>query len=110
MRGILKDNGLLLANLLLFVLFLGGMTVAGWQTTNEELTEHESAAIGLVAYLGSGAYGEAVFENWESEFLQMGMYVVLTVFLFQKGSAESKPQDAAAPQDADPRLEPKRPS
>lgn len=33
-------------------------------------------------------------ENWESEFLQMSAYVLLTVFLFQKGSSESKPVDA----------------
>jgi hypothetical protein len=51
----------------------------------------------------SGEFVEAVFENWESEFLQMGAYVVLTTFLFQKGSAESKPLDRAAPQDEDPR-------
>ncbi len=41
----------------------------------------------------SGAFGEAVFENWESEFLQMGLYVFLTTFLFQRGSAESKDPD-----------------
>jgi Domain of unknown function (DUF6766)/ATP dependent DNA ligase C terminal region len=41
-------------------------------------------------YLTTGAFGEAVFENWESEFLQMGLYVVLTAFLFQRGSSESK--------------------
>ncbi|WP_308470653.1 DUF6766 family protein [Arthrobacter sp. 4R501] len=46
---------------------------------------------------------EATFENWESEFLQMAMYVILTVFLFQKGSSESKPVGKAAPQDQDPR-------
>lgn len=46
---------------------------------------------------------EATFANWESEFLQMGMYVVLTAFLYQRGSSESKPIDGAAPQDEDPR-------
>lgn len=46
---------------------------------------------------------EATFENWESEFLQMAMYVVLTAFLVQRGSSESKPVDGDAPQDADPR-------
>lgn len=54
-------------------------------------------------YLVSGAYIEAVFENWESEFLQMGMYVVLTVFLFQRGSSESKDPDQPDPADEDPR-------
>jgi hypothetical protein len=53
-------------------------------------------------YLGTGSFLEATFENWESEFLQMGMYVILTVFLFQKGSSESKPMDKDVPQDQDP--------
>jgi hypothetical protein len=53
--------------------------------------------------LRTGDFVEATFENWESEFLQMGMYVVLTAFLFQKGSSESKPIDETAPQDANPR-------
>jgi hypothetical protein len=53
--------------------------------------------------MGTGQFIEATFENWESEFLQMGMYVILTVFLFQKGSSESKPMEADAPQDEDPR-------
>jgi hypothetical protein len=44
-----------------------------------------------------------VFENWESEFLQMAAYVVLTVFLFQRGSAESKDPDTPAEVDEDPR-------
>ncbi len=57
----------------------------------------------MLGYLGTGAFLEATFENWESEFLQMGMYVILTVFLFQKGSSESKPVGRDAPQDEDPR-------
>ena len=60
-------------------------------------------------YLTSGDFYEAVFENWESEFLQMGSYVVLTVFLFQKGSSESKPLNKRAPQDEDPRTARVRP-
>jgi hypothetical protein len=43
-----------------------------------------------------------VFENWESEFLQMAMYVVLTAVLIQQGSAESKQGDGSDPQDEDP--------
>jgi hypothetical protein len=98
----LKNHGLLLTNLALFLVFLVGMTMTGWQVYNDEQLEHGAAAIGLNAYLVSGSYGEAVFENWESEFLQMGMYVVLTAFLFQKGSSESKPLNKPAPQDEDP--------
>ena len=65
--------------------------------------DHGQAAETFGAFLGSGDFFEAVFENWESEFLQMGSYVVLTIFLFQKGSSESKPIGKTAPQDEDPR-------
>ena len=43
-----------------------------------------------------------MFENWESEFLQMAAYVLLTVFLFQKGSSESKKPDEKNPEDESP--------
>jgi hypothetical protein len=99
----LRHNGLVLVNAVLFIVFLCGMAVTGWQTSNQELIDHGLAPETFGAFLGSGDFSEAVFENWESEFLQMGSYVVLTIFLFQKGSSESKPLDKAAPQDADPR-------
>jgi hypothetical protein len=99
----LKAHGLLLANTLLFVVFLVGMALTGWQVSNEELTEHGAPAESLAQFLASGDFYEAVFENWESEFLQMGAYVVLTVFLFERGSSESKPIGEPAPQDEDPR-------
>ena len=88
-----RDNGLSVVLVTLFLLLLGGQTFSGWFQYNEELEEHQQAAIGLPEYLQSGAFGEAVFENWESEFLQMGLYVLLTTFLFQRGSAESKDPD-----------------
>ncbi|CAN5215362.1 hypothetical protein BH09ACT3_BH09ACT3_07360 [soil metagenome] len=98
-----KDNGLLLVNLVLFAIFLTGMTVTGWQVSNEEAFEHDGSMQSLGRYLLSGDFLEALSENWESEFLQMGAYVVMTVFLFQKGSSESKPVDKPAVQDEDPR-------
>jgi hypothetical protein len=103
MKSRIRDNGLFLVNAALFVVFLAGMSVAGWQTSNQELVEHGMPAETFGAFLASGDFFEAVFENWESEFLQMGSYVVLTIFLFQKGSAESKPIGEKAPQDEDPR-------
>jgi hypothetical protein len=89
----LRDNGLSLVLLALFVSFLAGQLISGWLTYNEEQDEHQQAQIGFIQYLKTGACGEAVFENWESEFLQMCLYVVLTAFLFQRGSAESKDPD-----------------
>jgi hypothetical protein len=109
MREWLRDHGLLVANLALFLIFFGGMILSGVRVYNSDQLEHGQHAVSLGGYLLSGAFFEATFENWESEFLQMGMYVVLTAFLFQKGSSESKPVDEAAPQDEDPRQAAKRP-
>ena len=93
MKGFLRDNGLSLVLISLFVLFFAGQTVFGWLNYNGDKDEHRQPQIGLGQYLQTGAFGEAVFENWESEFLQMGLYVILTVFLFQRGSSESKDPD-----------------
>jgi hypothetical protein len=103
MRKIARDNGLLLANLGLFLLFLVAMALTGVRAYNADQVEHHQSTVNLLNYLGTGNFIEGVFENWESEFLQMGMYVVLTAFLFQRGSSESKPMGKKAPQDEDPR-------
>jgi hypothetical protein len=67
-----------------------GQYFTGYHKYNNDQKSHGKAEVGYVEYLGEGHFIEATFENWESEFLQMGMYVVLTIFLFQKGSSESK--------------------
>ncbi|BBX00626.1 hypothetical protein BST36_01190 [Mycolicibacterium moriokaense] len=104
MRDVVRDNGLLLACLGFFAVFFVAMIISGAATYNEEQLEHGSSdQLSVLQYLTTGHFVEATFENWESEFLQMGMYVVLTAFLFQKGSSESKPLHRNAPQDADPR-------
>ena len=103
-RDIAHENGSCSTCVGLFAVFFLGMIVSGAATYNEEQREHGSAEqISVLQYLGTGDFVEATFENWESEFLQMGMYVVLTAFLYQKGSSESKPLNKTAPQDADPR-------
>ncbi|MFF0341489.1 DUF6766 family protein [Kribbella sp. NPDC004875] len=99
----LRLRGLLLANLVLFLGFLIGLMFVGHAQQNAELTDHGRVTESFTQYLGSSSFGEAVFENWESEFLQMFMYVLLTAYLVQKGSAESRPLDEPAPQDEDPR-------
>ncbi|WKU07909.1 DUF6766 family protein [Micromonospora sp. HUAS LYJ1] len=89
----IRNNALSLAMLGAFAVFLVLQSITGWQTHNEELTEYGAPALSWWAYLGSGHFAESVFENWESEFLQMGGYVLLTAYLVQKGSAESKTDD-----------------
>ena len=91
MRRWLWFNGLSLAMFGAFLIFIVMQSIFGWEVHNEELTEFGRPATGYWAYLGSGHFSEAVFENWESEFLQMGSYVALTAYLVQRGSRESKP-------------------
>lgn len=98
----LRDNGLTLALALLFIASLLGQVFTGWYSENENRMEHAQAPLALLAYLGGGDFLSALFENWESEFLQMWVFVMLTAYLFQRGSPESKDPDKLSPQDADP--------
>jgi len=102
MKRFFRDNGLSLTLLALFAVSIVGQALTGWRAHAEELRIHGLPEIGLPAYLASGHFISAVFENWESEFLQMGAYVVLTALLIQKGSPESKDPDGDE-SDQDPR-------
>jgi len=104
MKKFLRNNGLSLVVFGCFLIFLIGQTITGYHENNAEQKARGGTALTLRAYLSSGHFLEAVFENWESEFLQMAAYVILTVFLFQKGSSESKAPDRKDPVDEDPRL------
>jgi len=97
-----RNNGLSTVLFGMFFFSLIGQYFTGYAEYNDGLREHNQTPVGYVAYLGEGHFIEAVFENWESEFLQMTMYVVLTVFLFQKGSSESKEPGATERVDVSP--------
>ena len=99
----LRNNGLSIVLTALFLIFLVGQSVTGWRYYNQEQQEHGEETTTYLRYLTTGHFLEAVGENWESEFLQMAMFAFLTVFLYQKGSAESNDPDKNEP----PR--PKRP-
>jgi hypothetical protein len=86
----LYENSLSLVVVAFFLLTLLGQIYTGWQDYNDELQQMQRSALSINQYLGSGHFLEATFENWESEFLQMGLYVLLTIWFRQKGSSESK--------------------
>ena len=90
MKNFFKDNGLSIIFFLLFMVALVGQAITGLREHNHEIMEEGQPPIAMVEYLTSGHFLQSTFENWESEFLQMALFVVLTVFLFQKGSSESK--------------------
>ncbi len=91
---LLKDNGLTLALISLFAISILGQWLTGWHVAIEDAQRHGRPLLSLFEYAESPQFLSSVFENWESEFLQMSAYVVLTAFLFQRGSAESKDPDA----------------
>jgi uncharacterized protein DUF6766 len=104
MKRFFHDNGLsLIVFCLFFFTFLFGQSLVGHQHYNNEQQEHGQPAVTYVNYLGGNHFLEATMENWESEFLQMFFFVVLTVFLYQKGSAESKDPGQEEEVDRDPR-------
>jgi hypothetical protein len=103
MRRVLRENGLSLTLFLLFfTTFILGQSIAGHHEYNADQRDHKETTVSYWEYLHTAHFGEATFENWESEFLQMGVYVALTALLVQKGSAESKKLDED-PSDEDPR-------
>jgi hypothetical protein len=105
MKGFLRDNSLTIVVIVLFVVFLIGQAVTGFEVYLANLAQTGRAPISIIDYLASGHFIEATFENWESEFLQMGALVVLSVMLYQRGSPESKDpdRDEAVDREADPR-------
>ena len=86
----IRDRGRTLVLMVTFLLFLVGQLFTGFAEYNDERAQHGQATVALSGYLATGHPREALFENWESEFLQMAVFVLLTTFLIQKGSPESR--------------------
>ncbi len=98
----LKNNSLSVVFFFLFLISLGGQVFTGLKQHNQEMAEEGGKQLGLSQYLMSGHFLQATFENWESEFLQMALFVILTMFLYQKGSSESKDPDKEEEVDREP--------
>ena len=102
MKHFLKNNSLSLVFFLLFLLSLVGQTITGLQQYNEETIEMGGKTVSFADYLSSGHFIQSTFENWESEFLQMALFVWFSMYLYQKGSAESKDPDKEEEVDKEP--------
>jgi hypothetical protein len=103
LRATVRRNGLSLVTGALFLLLLVAQVLTGAREYNNEQLAHGGRTLDLMAYLTTGHFMEATAENWESEFLQMAAYVVFTVFLYQRGSSESKNPGGKEAVDRDPR-------
>jgi Domain of unknown function (DUF6766) len=103
LKAWIRDRALTLLLLSMFMLFVVGQVATGRAEYNAGQQEHGQPPVTLTAYLSTGHPWEALFENWESEFLQMAVFVLLTTFLIQKGSPESRRPGVKELVDADPR-------
>jgi hypothetical protein len=100
MRRLWRHHGLSLTLFGLFLFCALGQSVTGHWRYNAEHQAHGHSPIGYPAYLRTGHFVEAVAENWQSEFLALGVMLVLSIVLRQQGSPASKP--VAAPQERAP--------
>jgi len=108
-KSFLYNNSLSITFLLLAVITIVAQMFTGLHQYNNFLIEHQQNPIGIFQYFKSGHFIEATFENWESEFLQMTLFVWLTVFLRQKGSSESKQLSGKEDVDKQPKNHPHAP-
>ena len=100
----LRHNGLSVFFLVLFLAVLIGQAIAGHAVYNEEEMSHakllheQPETLSLGRYVTSSSFGQAVMENWQSEYLQFVLFVMASVWLVQRGSTESKKVDQAGPE------------
>ena len=79
---------------ILFLLSFALHLYGSLKDENEKLLSHGQPPEYLTEYLGNSRFWFESFQNWQSEFLSVFAIVVLTIFLRQKGSSQSKPVDA----------------
>jgi hypothetical protein len=91
----LKDNSLGLFFLTIFLLALIGQAIAGHSDFNHSQLAHHDDPITFWTYVTSSVFWVDVAENWQSEYLQFVLFLIVTVWLVQRGSTESKPPDKA---------------
>jgi hypothetical protein len=86
-----RDNSLSLFFLAIFLLAVLGQSIAGQKVFNEDALAHSSETYSYGRYLLSSHFGQALLENWQSEYLQFALFILVTIWLVQRGSNESKP-------------------
>ncbi len=90
MKRFAAENGLSLFFGVLFLAALVGQSFAGQHAFNADQLAHDGRPLSWLDYVLSPDFGGAVLENWQSEFLQFTLFILVTVWLVQKGSNESK--------------------
>ena len=94
LRTAVYSNSLLIVMLLIFLGSWFAQSVTGVTVFNAEQLAHGEAPVSWLSYVGSATFWEETLQNWQSEFLAVGSFIALTIFLRQRGSPESKPVGA----------------
>src|SRR5215203_652872 len=94
MRRLLRDHGLSIVMFGLFFVFVCGQSVMGLLDYNSTQQEHGGRPVSVVGYLLTARFWFESFQNWQSEFLAIGAMIVLSIYLRQRGSSQSKPVTA----------------
>ena len=102
MSKVLRNNSLSIVFFIFFLIALVGQAITGLKEHNEEMQQEGGQMLNMGQYLFSGHFLQSTFENWESEFLQMAMFLIFSMFLYQKGSSESKDPDKEEEVDREP--------
>lgn len=102
-------NSLTIVFLLFFIVTILLQAFTGLSEYNSEMQEEGGSQVNFLEYLATGHFIQATFENWESEFFQMALFVILTIGLRQKGSSESKPMEGDPEIDSKPKPSPDAP-
>ena len=97
-RGFLRDNALSLVFGAMFLLTLVGQAISGTADYNAQQVVNGLEPVTLLEYVTSSSFGVDVMENWQSEYLQFFLYIFGTVWLIQRGSAESKKPGEEGPE------------
>jgi len=95
LRTAIYSNSLIIAMTLIFFGSWFAQSVTGWTAYNQEQHDHGDPRLSWWGYVGSSDFWQATFQNWQSEFLAVGSFAVLVVYLRQRGSPESKPVGAS---------------
>jgi hypothetical protein len=97
-RRFLRENSLSLGFGALFLVTLVGQAFAGVADLNDQRMSEGLDPISLGRFLTSSSFAVDVMENWQSEYLQFFLYIFGTVWLIQRGSAESKKPAEVGPE------------
>jgi hypothetical protein len=95
LRTRLYSNSLLLVMTAIWIASWVGQSITGRVAYNAEQLDHREAAVSWISYVGTSDFWNRTLQNWQSEFLAIGSMAILSVYLRQRGSPESKPVGAA---------------